>query len=142
MRVDPPSELEFSSHKRPLILMVDDVQDSREMYAEYFRFRGFGVLLACSGEEGIASARASRPDVILLDLQMAGLTGQQTLRLLRNDATFANVPMVALTAHAFPQQRAEALAAGFDAFVPKPCLPDDLVRTVEGLLKEQRESRE
>jgi two-component system cell cycle response regulator DivK len=120
------------------VLIVDDVEDNRDMYAEYFAMKGYRVVAARDGHEGITHAQAQRPDVILLDLRMPGLTGEATLRLLRSDATFAEVPIIAVTAHAFVDERAKALAAGFDRFVSKPCLPDELVRIVEEVLQERR----
>jgi len=118
----------------PLVLIVDDVEDNRALYEEYLLFRGFRVHSASDGPSGIARAREERPDIVLLDLRMPGISGMQTLRLLRELPALVGVPIVALTAHALEEQRNEALRAGFDAFIAKPCLPDDLVREIERIL--------
>ena len=118
----------------PTVLIIDDVEDNRDLYQEYLLFRGFRVLSADNGTDGVALARGERPDIVLLDLRMPGVSGMQTLRLLKELPTLERVPIVALTAHALEEQRREALAAGFDAFIAKPCLPDDLVREIERIL--------
>jgi|SRR5688500_11697580 two-component system, cell cycle response regulator DivK len=124
--------------KPPMILVVDDFDDAREMYEEYLTFRQYRVVVASNGREAVEQARAHRPDVILLDLRMPILTGLETLRLLRADASFANTPIAALTAHALDEEREAALAQGFDAFLAKPCLPDELASAIEGLLSRAR----
>jgi two-component system cell cycle response regulator DivK len=117
------------------ILLVDDFEDGLEMYQEYLTYRGFHVVAARSGEETVAQARLHRPDVILLDLRMAGMTGTDAMRILRADPSFVNTPIVALTAHALDGERRLALDAGFDELIAKPCLPDALVEAVERILR-------
>jgi two-component system, cell cycle response regulator DivK len=80
-------------------------------------------------------AREHRPDLILMDLSMPGLTGTQAMRALRADDQFRSVPIVALTAHALDDERREALQAGFDAVITKPCLPDELLAAIEALFR-------
>jgi CheY-like chemotaxis protein len=123
---------------RTVVLLVDDAPDNRAMYTEYLTFKGYAVVTANGGDDAIAQAHACRPDVIVLDVRMPDMTGAQALRLLRSEVTFVNVPVAALTAYAFESERAKALADGFDAFLPKPCLPDDLVVAIEGLLRGRR----
>jgi two-component system cell cycle response regulator DivK len=118
----------------PLILLVDDFADALEMYEEYLCFKGFRVVTATNGPSAIEIATAERPALILMDLQLAGMTGTEAMRLLRADARFDPVPIIAFTAHAFDDERVEALSAGFDEVVAKPCLPDDLVGAVNRLL--------
>jgi CheY-like chemotaxis protein len=117
------------------VLLVDDFEDGLEMYQEYLAYRGFHVVVARSGEETIAQARLHRPDVILLDVRMPRMTGTGAVRILRADPSFVNTPIVALTAHALDDERREALDAGFDAVIVKPCLPDALVASVERILR-------
>ena len=119
------------------ILLVDDFQDGLEMYEEYLSYRGFHVLAARDGEEAVTLARMHRPDVILLDLRMPGLTGTETMQILRADPSFVNTPIVALTAHALDDERRLALDAGFDQLIAKPCLPDALAEAVERILSER-----
>jgi CheY-like chemotaxis protein len=120
------------------ILLVDDFEDGLEMYQEYLTYRGYQVIAARSGEEAIAQARAHRPDVILLDIRMPGMTGTDALRVLRSDPSFQHIPIVALTAHALEGERIAALMAGFDDLIPKPCLPDQLAIAVERILATPR----
>lgn len=107
------------------------------MYAEWLQFKHFGVVTASNGEEALQQARTHHPDIILLDLRLPSITGTQILQLLRTDSALAGVPIVALTAYALDEERARALAAGFDAFLAKPCLPDDLVDAIERLLADR-----
>ena len=123
---------------KPSILLVDDFEDGLEMYEEYLTYRGFHVIVARNGDEAIAQARLHRPDVILLDLRMPGMTGTEAMRILRADHSFVNTPVIALTAHALDRERRLALDAGFDEFIAKPCLPDALVTAVERILRDRR----
>lgn len=107
------------------------------MYHEYLTYRGFPVVVARNGEEAVARARLHRPDVILLDLRMPGMTGTEAISILRADPSFVNTPIIALTAHALDAERRLALEAGFDAFIAKPCLPDELVAAVERIIRER-----
>jgi two-component system alkaline phosphatase synthesis response regulator PhoP len=117
--------------KKCSILLVDDFEDGLEMYEEYLRYRGFDVFVARDGPEAVAQARLHRPDVILLDIRMPGMTGTEAMRILRDDPSFAQTPIIALTAHALDQERRLALSEGFDEVIVKPCLPDALVTAVE-----------
>jgi CheY-like chemotaxis protein len=120
----------------PLILLVDDFEDARDIYSTYLRFRGYRVTVAGSGADAIALAQTERPDLVLLDVRMPSMTGTEAMRVLRRDPRFRDVPIVALTALAMEDERIEALAAGFDAVIPKPCLPDDLLAAIARLLGE------
>jgi CheY-like chemotaxis protein len=116
------------------ILLVDDFEDGLEMYEEYLTYRGFHVVVARNGEGAVSQAQLHRPDIILLDLRMPGMTGTEAMRILRADPSFVSTPIVALTAHALDEERRLALNAGFDAVIAKPCLPDALVSAVERIL--------
>jgi two-component system cell cycle response regulator DivK len=115
----------------PLVLLVDDYDDAREMYEEYLMFRGYRVLTAASGAEALRVAQAERPALILMDLAMVDMSGAQALHALRNLPELAAVPVIAFTAHAMDRERDEALLDGFSAIVTKPCLPDELVAVIE-----------
>lgn len=118
-----------------LILLVDDFEDALDIYGQYLTHRGHRVVVARSGAEAVESARRHRPDLILLDVSMPGLNGMDVLRILRADKRFATSPIVALTARALDSERDEALQAGFDEVIAKPCLPDDLAASVQRLLR-------
>lgn len=102
------------------ILLVEDHPDSREMLAEYLEFRGFDVIAAADGETGVAQARIRRPAVILMDLQMPGMTGWEATRRLKADAATQDVIVIAMTAHALVPDEKSARQAGCDAFIAKP----------------------
>ena len=118
----------------PLILVVDDYQDAREMYAEYLQYSGFRVAEAKNGNEAVAQARSLKPDLILMDLSLPGMDGWEATRVLKADDETRRIPIVALTGHALAGASEGALKAGCDSFVTKPCLPDDLVVEVRRML--------
>lgn len=122
------------SDQAPLILVVDDYQDAREMYAEYLQFSGFRVAEARNGNEAIEQAFALKPDLILMDLSLPGMDGWEATRQLKSDERTKNIPVVALTGHALAGASEGARKAGCDSFVTKPCLPDDLVVEVRRML--------
>ena len=118
----------------PLILVVDDYQDAREMYAEYLQFSGFRVAEARNGNEAVEQAFALKPALILMDLSLPGMDGWEATRRLKADETTRHIPIVALTGHALAGASEGARRAGCDSFVTKPCLPDDLVIEVRRML--------
>ena len=118
----------------PLILVVDDYQDAREMYAEYLQFSGFRVAEARNGNEAVDQAFALLPDLILMDLSLPGKDGWEATKELKADSRTRHIPIVALTGHALAGASDGAKKAGCDSFVTKPCLPDDLVVEVRRML--------
>jgi CheY-like chemotaxis protein len=118
----------------PLVLVVDDFLDAREMYAEYFMFSGFRVAEASNGVEALQKAIDLVPHVILMDLSMPGMDGWEATRRLKADERTRDIPVIALTGHALTGFQESARLAGCDAFVTKPCLPDTLVAEVRRLL--------
>jgi CheY-like chemotaxis protein len=125
----------MSDQNAPLILVVDDYQDAREMYAEYLQFSGFRVAEARNGNEAVDQAFALKPDLILMDLSLPGMDGWEATRRLKADESTRHIPIVALTGHALAGASDGAKKAGCDSFVTKPCLPDDLVVEVRRMLK-------
>ena len=124
----------MTEHDAPLILVVDDYQDAREMYAEYLQFSGFRVAEARNGNEAVTQALSLRPDLILMDLSLPGMDGWEATRVLKADDRTRHIPVVALTGHALAGASEGARKAGCDSFVTKPCLPEDLEATVRRLL--------
>jgi CheY-like chemotaxis protein len=124
----------MTDQNAPLILVVDDYQDAREMYAEYLQFSGFRVAEAKNGNEAVDQAFALRPDLILMDLSLPGKDGWEATRELKADDRTRHIPIVALTGHALAGASDGAKKAGCDSFVTKPCLPDDLVVEVRRML--------
>ncbi|MGE0043724.1 MAG: response regulator [Vicinamibacterales bacterium] len=118
----------------PLVLVVDDYQDARDMYAESLRVSGFRVAEATTGLEAVARARALGPDAVLMDLSLPGIDGWEATRQLKADPATAHIPVVAITGHASPIASDLAREAGCASFVLKPALPDVVVREVRRLL--------
>jgi CheY-like chemotaxis protein len=122
---------------RPRVLVVDDYPDAREMYAEYLQYSGFDVIEATNGMEALARAADSRPDIILMDLSLPVMDGWEATKRLKANKATAAIPIVALTGHALAGILEGAKQAGCDAFVTKPCLPEDLVKEIRKVLGAQ-----
>ena len=119
----------------PLILVVEDFDDAREMYRDYLEFAGFRVETARDGREAIEKARALQPDLILMDLSLPGIDGWEATRLLKAAPETKQIIIIALSAHALATEGERARAAGCDGFIAKPCLPPDLVHEITKYLK-------
>jgi two-component system, cell cycle response regulator DivK len=124
---------------RPLVLIADDTEDVRTICAEYLEFHGYQVVTAADGQEALDRAFAHPPDLVVMDLSMPVLDGLEATRRLKADERTRHVPVIALTAHAMRSSLAEALAAGFDAVVTKPCLPKDLEAEISRQLARVRQ---
>ena len=118
----------------PLILLVEDFDDAREMYREFLEFSGFRVITARDGREALEQARELDPDLILMDLSLPGIDGWEATRILKNDAATAHLTIVALSAHALAAEGERARKAGCDGFIAKPCLPGDLLTQIAAYL--------
>jgi two-component system, cell cycle response regulator DivK len=125
--------------RRPLILLVEDYDDAREMYRDYLEYTGFRVETARDGREALTKARAQNPDLVLMDLSLPGLDGWEATRILKTDPSTAHLIVIALSAHALPAEGDRARNAGCDGFIAKPCLPHELVEQIAGYLKVQTE---
>lgn len=133
-----------STHRRmraALVLVVDDFSDAREMYAEVLELAGYRVEQADNGADAVAKARELHPSVIVMDLSLPVLDGWEATRILKSDPDTSDQRIVAISAHSLDAHIARVLDAGADAFLAKPCLPDDLVSAVHRLL-EPRDSRD
>jgi len=126
--------------KGPLILLVDDFQDNREMYAMFLEHSGYRVAEAANGFEALDQAFALMPDLVVMDLSLPGLDGWEATRRLKADPRTKHIPVLALTSHALEGFSDGAKAAGCDAFVTKPCLPEQLMGEI-GVLLETRKPR-
>jgi two-component system cell cycle response regulator DivK len=126
----------------PYILVVDDSTDGREMVAEYLTFRGFAVVEALSGSEAVELAKDRPPALILMDLQMPGVTGWDATRALRADPRTRDAIILAVTAHAMKGDAEIARAAGCDGFIAKPFDIKALGDAVAAILRQGREALE
>jgi two-component system, cell cycle response regulator DivK len=133
-RPAPPNSSPEQAKDPPLILVVDDFEDGREMYASYLRFSGYRVDEAADGREALEKAYTLLPDIILMDLSLPGIDGWQATRELKKDERTAKIPIVALTGHALEAHSRSAREAGCDAFIVKPCMPMDLLNEIKRIL--------
>lgn len=125
------------NNERPTILLVEDFDDARELYSTCLRSSGYDVIEAATGNDAVALARSAMPNLILMDLLLPGMDGWQATAELKSDPQLKHVPIVALTAHALSDERERITRLGCDAFLAKPCLPPDLIRTVDRILGRQ-----
>ncbi|HVS03350.1 MAG TPA: response regulator [Thermoanaerobaculia bacterium] len=135
-----PAQEEKVTPEPPLVLVVDDYAEGREICAEYLTLRGYRVDTAADGVEALAKVEGVVPDAIIMDLSLPRMDGWEATRRLRKDDRMRNTPIIALTAHAVPAARESALEAGCDAVVIKPCVPRDLEEEVRRHLERRRTS--
>ena len=120
--------------KQTRILLVDDYLDALDMWALYLRSRGYDVLTAGDGLKAVEMAEEHAPDLIILDLDLPGITGVEAARRLRNLPNAAHIPLIAATGYSHVKQLDEAHRAGFAAVLVKPCEPAALVKEIERVL--------
>lgn len=113
-----------------LVLIVEDYLDAREMYADYLRHHGYGVEEASGGVEAIEKCTRLVPDVVVMDMALPDLDGWEATRRLKAQTATAHIPIVALTGHAMEEHERRARDVGCDAFLRKPCLPNELLDVV------------
>jgi CheY-like chemotaxis protein len=124
--------VDSGTHEPPLVLLVEDYEDAREMYAEFLRLSGYRVAEAADGEEALRQAVALSPDLILMDVSLPGLDGREATRRLKASPKTARIPVAILSG--LPPEYVRA--AGADACVTKPCSPELLLAEVERLLQQ------
>ena len=120
-----------------LILIVEDNENNRMLVRDVLESRGYQTVETDSGEEGVRLARASKPALILMDIQLPGMNGMEALRLLRADAATRDIPVMAVTASAMTQDRHKIMATGFDAYQSKPINVREFVEAVRSLLAQR-----
>lgn len=118
----------------PLILVVDDTHDSRELFVEYLRIAGFRAEQASSGQEAIEKAATLHPSAIVMDLEMPDMDGWEATRRLKADERTKGIPVVALSAHVMEGARTKATEAGCAGFLPKPCYPTQVSEELKRVL--------
>lgn len=126
----------------PRILIIEDNDDNRDMLSRRLRRRGFDVIAASGGHEGIEMAQTESPDLILLDLNMPDIDGWQVTRQLKADATTSALPIIAITAHEIPGNREELLASGCVDYHTKPVDLPLLQEQIERILRTAAEAEE
>jgi CheY-like chemotaxis protein len=123
-----------SPQTKSRVLLVEDYDDAREMYVEYLTLCGFEMSEAANGLEAIERARAQLPHIVVMDLSLPQMDGWETARRLREDSRTAGIPILALTGHVLADFSRRAKESGFDGFLTKPCLPEDLVAEIRRVL--------
>lgn len=116
------------------VLLVEDNELNREMLSRRLQRKGFTLLIAVDGLAGVAAAQAHAPDLVLMDMSLPGIDGWEATRRLKADPATRGIPVIALTAHAMSDDRAQALAAGCDEFDTKPVDLDRLLDKMARLL--------
>ena len=117
------------------ILLVEDNELNRDMLSRRLSRRGFEMIVAEDGKQGLHLADTSSPDLILLDLGLPEMDGWEVLRRLRSNPRMKRIPVLALTAHALVTDRNRALEAGFDDYDIKPIEMPRLLGKIQTLLK-------
>jgi len=116
------------------ILLVEDNEMNQDMLTRRLERRGYQVVLAADGEQGIAMASSERPDLILMDMSLPVVDGWDATRRIKSDPTTSSIPVIALTAHAMSGDRERAMQAGCDDYDTKPIELPRLLGKVEALL--------
>jgi CheY-like chemotaxis protein len=119
----------------PRILLVEDNEMNRDMLSRRLARKGYDVVIAVDGQQGIDQARAGAFDVILMDMSLPVVDGWEATRQLKADPATAAVPVIALTAHAMDTDRQKAIEAGCDDYDTKPVELPRLLEKIEALLK-------
>ena len=104
----------------PKILIVEDNEMNRDMLSRRLERRGFTVVMAVDGAEGVAMARSETPDLVLMDMSLPVMNGWEATQAIRADASMAHLPVIALTAHSMPGDREKAMEAGCNDYDTKP----------------------
>jgi CheY-like chemotaxis protein len=123
------------SRAAPLVLVVDDLEDNRAMYAEYLVHSGYRVEQAADGVEAVDKTRRLKPDVVVMDVSLPLMDGYEATRQLKSDQGTRHIPVIALTGHTLASGWRAAREAGCDGFLAKPCLPEALVAKLEELIR-------
>ena len=120
------------------ILLVDDYPDALEIWGLYLRAQGYAIETAEDGLAAVEQAHHSKPDIIVLDLELPGITGFEAAVRLRESAVTRQIPLIAATGYSHVAQLEHARQSGFDSIVVKPCEPAALVAEIERLLTAER----
>lgn len=118
-----------------LILIVEDNEKNLKLVRDVLQVKGYETLEAGTAEEGLKIARERKPDLILMDIQLPGMSGVQALKVLRAEPATAAIPVVAITASVMQQDRQHIMSAGFNGFIEKPINLRNFFDTVQKAMK-------
>lgn len=118
----------------PRILLVEDNDFNRDMLSRRLKRRGYEIVDAADGEQGVRLAGTHLPDLILMDINLPGMDGWEATRRIRANSNTAGIPIIALTAHAMSGDREKTIGAGCDEYETKPVNFEGLLAKMEALL--------
>jgi CheY-like chemotaxis protein len=118
----------------PKVLLVEDNEMNRDMLSRRLTRRGFEVVFAADGQQGVDLARSEKPDIILMDMSLPVMDGWEATRRIKADDTMRRIPVIGLTAHAMRGDREKAIEAGCDDYDSKPVEIDRLLGKINRLL--------
>jgi len=121
-----------------LVLIVEDNDKNLKLVRDILRVKGYETIEATTGEDGLALAASRKPDLVLMDIQLPGISGIEALTALRADAATAHIPVIAVTASVMQQDRKLIMEAGFDAYLGKPLDLKEFLATVKRILETPR----
>jgi CheY-like chemotaxis protein len=113
------------------ILLVEDNEDNRIIYATALRYAGYKVIEAITGTEGVHQTRTQLPDLVLMDISVPELDGWEATAILKADPSTKHIPIIAVTAHALQGDEERSLEAGCDGYLAKPIPPAALIAEVD-----------
>ncbi len=120
----------------PTVLLVEDNENNRDMLSRRLERKGFSVALAVDGQQGVDEAVRILPDIVLMDLSLPTIDGWEATRRLKQDERTAQIPVIALTAHAMSGDRDKAIEAGCDDYDTKPVDFKRLLEKINVLLRQ------
>jgi CheY-like chemotaxis protein len=124
-------DLDYRAHMAHSILLVEDNEDNRIIYATALRYAGYQVFEAITGTDGVQQARTQRPDLVLMDISVPELDGWEATAILKADPITRHIPVIAVTAHALPGDEERSREAGCDGYLAKPIPPAALIAEVD-----------
>lgn len=117
-----------------VVLLVEDNEDNRIVYATMLEHYGYKVVETANGEDAVRIAKERLPDLILMDISIPGIDGWTATERIREDPRTQDIPVVAVTAHALQEHRARAERLGCEGYLTKPCEPRRLLEEVQRLI--------
>lgn len=121
------------------ILVVEDQEDNRKILRDLLTSRGYNVIEATDGLEGVRLTRENRPDLILMDIQLPGMDGYEATRQIKADDDVKGIPIIVVTSYALSGDSQKAFAAGCDAYIAKPYSPRQMLARIQEFLEQPSE---
>ena len=119
---------------RQRVLIVEDHEDNRAILRDLLTNAGYDLIEATNGEEGVALAESTRPDLIIMDVQLPVIDGYEATRRIKSNAELKVIPVIAVTSYALSGEEARAKAVGCDAYVAKPFSPRHILAKIRKYL--------